>query len=574
MTTGASQLFISHTHFDDAFGQRLIADLQSRFGNDAVWYDTSGGLHGGDDWWDRIVAEITEREIFLVVLSPAALESKWVSQEMGIAFRQHVELGKRLLPVRCEQGPSRPDWSGIQELDFTEHVPYETALAGLLVELERLGMTAVPIPADPEPSAEPQVLTTAQRLAVETHAAYGRERWLLVLDKTEVLVERGEMDVALWRERGSAALALGDAQGALLALDEALKEAPEDVPSLRNRARALAALGRQDESATVLRRAVALTSPDDGDALLPLLGDLCDLLEQQERWVDLLHRIDDALRLAHDDPDWLRRKVKALAGAGRTAEADSLSATLLTTSSNVPEAESSDSPPLVTRIVDPSGNGDHRTLEEAMSAAKKGDRILLRSGTYKVSLAVSNCELVGDGDRNKVIIETKSSWTTVFIMRIFGLKDSVVRISNLSLRSNMSADAIVVESEGELVIEDCDIFSTSLSGVWIKRGQVNMRRNRIHDCGANGVVLEGAAAVAVLEENEIANCGHAGLRIKSGGLATARHKRVLYNRGSAIQIDQGGRGTFEHNDLRSNKGGAWGSAVLPMPNVQVEDNLT
>ena len=104
------RLFISHSHEDDAFCRRLIADLRANLGEDAVWYDTSGGLHGSDDWWDRIVAEITERPYFLVVLSPAASASNWVPQEMKIAFRQHVELGKRLLPVRLAPSPRRPDW--------------------------------------------------------------------------------------------------------------------------------------------------------------------------------------------------------------------------------------------------------------------------------------------------------------------------------------------------------------------------------------------------------------------------------------------------------------------------------
>ncbi len=71
------RIFVSHSHMDDAFGQRLIADLRRDLGSeDAVWYDVSGGLHGGDAWWRRIVAEITTRDTFIVVLSPDAVASK------------------------------------------------------------------------------------------------------------------------------------------------------------------------------------------------------------------------------------------------------------------------------------------------------------------------------------------------------------------------------------------------------------------------------------------------------------------------------------------------------------------
>ncbi len=72
------RLFVSHSHLDSDFTKRLVADLQSRLGAAAVWMDEYGGLHGGDEWWRKIVAEITDRDTFLVVLSPRALVSDWV----------------------------------------------------------------------------------------------------------------------------------------------------------------------------------------------------------------------------------------------------------------------------------------------------------------------------------------------------------------------------------------------------------------------------------------------------------------------------------------------------------------
>jgi hypothetical protein len=56
-----ARIFVSHSHQDNAFGVRLVQDLRAALGGDeaAVWYDASGGLHGGDEWWRKIVAEIT-----------------------------------------------------------------------------------------------------------------------------------------------------------------------------------------------------------------------------------------------------------------------------------------------------------------------------------------------------------------------------------------------------------------------------------------------------------------------------------------------------------------------------------
>ena len=145
---------MSHSHEDDAFCQRLVADLRARLGEDAVWYDNSGyeskaGLHGSEDWWDRILAEITERPYFLVVLSPNANASLWVPEEMKIAYRQYVELGKRLLPVRLAESERREDWKGIQEFDFTppdDPARYAAALNELLAVLGVDRHTARPPP--------------------------------------------------------------------------------------------------------------------------------------------------------------------------------------------------------------------------------------------------------------------------------------------------------------------------------------------------------------------------------------------------------------------------------------------
>jgi hypothetical protein len=82
-----ARIFVSHSHQDNAFSVRLVEKLRAALGGDApaVWYDVSGGLHGGDEWWRRIVDEITARPIFLMTLSPDAVDSYWVMREYGIA---------------------------------------------------------------------------------------------------------------------------------------------------------------------------------------------------------------------------------------------------------------------------------------------------------------------------------------------------------------------------------------------------------------------------------------------------------------------------------------------------------
>jgi|GEM_PF-2081766 hypothetical protein len=111
-----ARLFVSHSHHDNAFGLRLIADLRARLGNEAVWFDASGGLQGGDEWWRTIVNEILARDYFLVILSPEALASPWVRKEMDLAYNQHVSRGKRLLPLLYHQCEPSADWQLIQTI--------------------------------------------------------------------------------------------------------------------------------------------------------------------------------------------------------------------------------------------------------------------------------------------------------------------------------------------------------------------------------------------------------------------------------------------------------------------------
>jgi hypothetical protein len=136
-------IFVSHSHQDDAFGKRIVEDLRARLGQEAVWYDSAGGLHGGDEWWRRIVKEISARDVFLVILSPDALASNWVQREMDIAYRLHVDRRKRLLPVVYRPCQRREDWAIIQEISFAAPRPYAEAFAELL---QSLGVTA-PAPA-------------------------------------------------------------------------------------------------------------------------------------------------------------------------------------------------------------------------------------------------------------------------------------------------------------------------------------------------------------------------------------------------------------------------------------------
>ena len=76
MTAPQHRIFVSHSHLDNDFGTRLAQDLRRVLKDEsAVFYDVLGGLHGGETWWEKIVEELSARDVFILVLSPDAMNS-------------------------------------------------------------------------------------------------------------------------------------------------------------------------------------------------------------------------------------------------------------------------------------------------------------------------------------------------------------------------------------------------------------------------------------------------------------------------------------------------------------------
>lgn len=76
-------IFVSHSHKDDSFAERLVADLR-KAGADA-WLDKTD--LGAGNFQHRISEALGKCEWFVLVLTQSALESSWVRQEVDAANR-------------------------------------------------------------------------------------------------------------------------------------------------------------------------------------------------------------------------------------------------------------------------------------------------------------------------------------------------------------------------------------------------------------------------------------------------------------------------------------------------------
>ena len=90
--------FISYAHKDQDFVDRLAEFLRFR-GAANVWVDHA--LRGGDDFSDEIKKHILECSHFLVVWSPDARKSHWVTKERQLA----LDKNKRIVPLLYRKCP-------------------------------------------------------------------------------------------------------------------------------------------------------------------------------------------------------------------------------------------------------------------------------------------------------------------------------------------------------------------------------------------------------------------------------------------------------------------------------------
>jgi len=123
------RIFISHSSKDNTFGKRVVQDLREAIGNDdAVWYDTQGGLNGGDIWWGEIIQELEQRNIFILIISPDAMESEWIRREFNIALTSK----KQVIPLLYRKSEMWIDLKIIQAIDFLSPITYKSSFEQLI----------------------------------------------------------------------------------------------------------------------------------------------------------------------------------------------------------------------------------------------------------------------------------------------------------------------------------------------------------------------------------------------------------------------------------------------------------
>ena len=199
------------------------------------------------------------------------------------------------------------------------------------------------------------------------------------------------------------------------------------------------------------------------------------------------------------------------------------------------------------RIVD-GLRGPHLTVSDAVRAARPGDRIIIRPGTYDGGIVLDKpLELLGEGQPNEIVIEATGANALAF-------RATLGRVANLSFKQRGGGDYFAIDiSQGRLTLEGCYIESASLAGVAVHGAETApiVRNNRIRRCGQSGVVVFDGAT-GWLEENEIVGNGAFGVLVRGGSTPVLRSNEIRDNEYGGIQFD-GGSGRLEDNEISANR---------------------
>lgn len=134
------RVFVSHSSKDREFALRLEASLEAR--DIQAWLDLRN-LEGGEDFDKKIEAVILHCTCLLVILSPDAVESRWVRSEIHLAFDHDIPI----IPVmRRKTYPPVPinTLNYIECLDDDEQT-IDRTLQAIQVRLYKLASDASPL---------------------------------------------------------------------------------------------------------------------------------------------------------------------------------------------------------------------------------------------------------------------------------------------------------------------------------------------------------------------------------------------------------------------------------------------
>ena len=305
----AARIFVSHNGQDAQWCHDFVAGL--RVTEADIWYDEHNLGYG--QLMSEIERELRNRPIFIVVLSPTAVASKWVQREVNAAIRLADHDAQRIiLPVVAERCDIPLFWEGYKRISGPDDggVTAQEAVARVIRALALAPAGAAVAPA---PSAR---IETKDEAVERGNGLSAQKRFAESLVAYEHALTIDPLDEVAWNNKGSALWGLQRYEEALIAYEHALVLDFQDSAAWTGKGAALHDLRRYDEALASYDKAVAF-DPKYTFAW----NNKGNTLSTSGRHLEALIAYDHALSL---DPQFAaawNNKIALLRQLGRTAEA-------------------------------------------------------------------------------------------------------------------------------------------------------------------------------------------------------------------------------------------------------------
>jgi TIR domain len=169
--------FISYAKADVEAVSSLHAQIEQLVGD--AWIDTK--LTGGQEWWDEIVKQIQDRDLFIFAISEGSVRSEACLTELSYA----IALGKPVLPVRIDNVDASTFPDPLRRLHFVPFDPAtDTPLAAAIIRFLR------PPKATKTDVSPPSMPSARSAHDTNTAAEDAREALALVIAPELVVQER------------------------------------------------------------------------------------------------------------------------------------------------------------------------------------------------------------------------------------------------------------------------------------------------------------------------------------------------------------------------------------------------
>ncbi len=268
-------VFISYKHEDCDFAEVLSYRVEKE--GFKTWTD-SYRLGAGEDWRTDIDQAIQNAFALVVIMTPEAKESEYVTYEWAFAWGA----GVKVIPVLYKKTSLHPRLEALQYLDFSGRTnrPWDT-----LIESIRNAVNA------PRSS---NILQKARQQWLEAGNMFlHRKDYQAALDAYMQAILLDHNDSTAYAGRGEAFYRLKQYKDALAAIQQAIDLNPTIALTWDNKGRILHALARYEEALATLEQAIHF-DPDSAGAW----NSKGLILKDLKRYEEALESFEQAIRLA------------------------------------------------------------------------------------------------------------------------------------------------------------------------------------------------------------------------------------------------------------------------------------